>query len=185
MVAKTLPKEAADKPIEIWFQDEARIGQQGTLTRIWAKSGSRPRAPRDQRYNWAYLFGAACPARAVTAAIVVPEANASMMNLHLNAISKAVAPDAHAVVIFDGAGYHRSRALCIPANITLIRLPAYSPELNSAENIWEYLRKNKLSNTVFKSYDDIITKACQAWTFFDKNKPVITSITQRNWAKVN
>ena len=107
------------------------------------------------------------------------------MNLHLEAIAKAVAPDAHAAVIFDGAGYHRSRALRVPANITLIRLPAYSPELNSAENIWEYLRKNKLSNTVFKNYDDIITKACEAWTFFDNNKPAITSITQRNWATVN
>ena len=121
-MAEALPQAAKAKPIEIWFQDEARIGQQGSLTRIWAKRGSRPRAPRDQRYNWAYLFGAACPARAVTAAIVTPEANAEMMNLHLEAISKVVDPCAHAVVIFDGAGYHRSKSLRVPANITLIRL---------------------------------------------------------------
>jgi hypothetical protein len=56
-VAAQLPDHAKDKPIEIWFQDEARIGQQGTLTRVWAKRGTRPRAPRDQRYEWAYIFG--------------------------------------------------------------------------------------------------------------------------------
>ena len=184
-MAQALPVEACGKPLEVWFQDEARIGQQGSLTRVWARRGSRPRAPRDQRYTWAYLFGAACPARAVTAAIVMPEANAAAMNEHLAAISKVVEPNAHAIVVFDGAGYHRSRSLRVPANITLIRLPRYAPELNSVENIWEYLRSNKLSNIVFKSYDDIVDKACQAWCFFDTNKPVVTSVTQRTWANVN
>ena len=68
-----LPPEAAGKPVEIWFTDEARVGQQGTLTRVWAKRGSRPRAPRDRRYEWAYLFGAVCPERSTGAAIVMPE----------------------------------------------------------------------------------------------------------------
>ena len=114
----------------------------------------------------------------------MPEANAGMMNLHLEAISKAVDPAAHAAVLLDGAGYHRSKSLHVPANITLIRLPRYTPELNSAENIWEYLRKNKLSNTVFDSYDDIVDKACEAWNFFDHNKAIVTSVTQRSWANV-
>ena len=108
-----------------------------------------------------------------------------MMNLHLEVISTAVDADAHAIVLFDGAGYHRSRALRVPANITLIRLPRYAPELNSVENIWAYLRGNKLSNIVFNSYDDIVDKACEAWRFFDNNKGVIFSITHRDWANVN
>ncbi len=58
--------------ITLWWQDEARVGQQGTLTRIWAERGSRPRAPRDQRYDWAFLFGAVCPARDAGAALVLP-----------------------------------------------------------------------------------------------------------------
>ena len=154
------------------------------MTRIWARRGSRPRAPRDQRYAWAYLFGAACPATAKTAAIVVPEANAAMMNLHMETISKAVAEGAHAAVLLDGAGYHRSTRLAIPANLTLIRLPRYAPELNAAENIWEYLRKNKLANTVFKTYADIVDKTCEAWTFFAANAHTVTSITNRDWATV-
>ena len=107
------------------------------------------------------------------------------MNLHLDAISKAVALGAHAAVLLDGAGYHRSHRLRVPANITLIPLPRYAPELNSAENIWEYLRKNKLANTVFESYDDIVDKACEAWLFFANDKTSVTAITTRGWATVN
>lgn len=108
-----------------------------------------------------------------------------MMNLHLEVIGKAVEPGAHAAVLLDGAGYHKSQSLRVPENITLIPLPRYAPELNSAENIWEYLRKNKLSNTVFDSYDDILDKACQAWNFFAEDEPSVTSITKRVWATVN
>ena len=114
----------------------------------------------------------------------MPEANAETMNIHLEVIAKAVTPGAHAAVLLDGAGYHRSLRLKVPANLTLIRLPRYAPELNSAENIWEYLRKNRLSNTVFKSYADIVEKACDAWRFFAANKTAVTSITHRQWATV-
>ena len=137
--AKAIPDHAKGKPVEIWFQDEARIGQQGTLTRVWAKRGSRPRAPRDQRYEWAYIFGAVCPARSATAALVLSCANAEAMNLHLTEISKEVAVGAHALLVLDGAGYHQTAALDVPENITLLHLPRYSPELNPVENIWEYL----------------------------------------------
>jgi len=81
---------------------------------------------------------------------VLPRADTPAFNLHLAEISKAVAEGAHAVVILDGAGYHGARQLELPENLTLIRLPPYAPELNSAENIWEYLRKNKLANSISK-----------------------------------
>ncbi len=102
MLAKSLPASANGKPIEVWFQDEARVGQQGTLTRVWAKKGSRPRAPRNRRYDWAYIFGAACPARGTSVALVLPHANAPAFNLHLAEICKAAAKDAHAAVIIAG-----------------------------------------------------------------------------------
>jgi hypothetical protein len=173
------------EPLEIWFQDEARLGQQGTLTRIWAKRGTRPRAPRDQRYEWAYLFGAACPGRSETAGLVLPNANAEAMNLHLKEISRHVVVGAHAALILDGAGYHSKAALQVPENITLVPLPSYSPELNPIENIWEYLRANKLANTVFETYEEIVEKACEAWMFFASDKEKVASITARDWATVN
>ena len=155
------------------------------MTRIWAKRGSRPRAPRDRRYDWAYLFGAACPQRRVAAGLVLPAANAEAMSLHLAAIAAKVAPGSHAVLVLDGAGYHMAATLVIPPNITLVRLPPYAPELNPIENVWEYLRGNTLAITVFEDYDDIVDKACTAWNFFADDPTRIASITSRPWATVN
>jgi len=69
--------------------------------------------------------------------------------------------------------------------ITLLPLPAYSPELNPAENIWAYLRGNKLANTVYETYDEIVDKACEPWMFFANDKERVASIATREWAKVN
>jgi len=58
---KQVKKRFPDKDIQLWFQDEARIGQQGTISRIWADTGSCPRAIRQTNYQWTYLFGSVCP----------------------------------------------------------------------------------------------------------------------------
>jgi hypothetical protein len=129
-VTAALPPEAAGKPVEIWFTDEARIGQQGTLTRVWAKRGSRPRAPRDRRFEWAYLFGAICPERGTGAAIIMPEVNVAAMDEHLAEISRRVSVGAIALLVLDGAGWHSSPRVKVPANIVLLPLPPYAPELN-------------------------------------------------------
>ena len=186
MVAAVIPAHARGKPIEVWWQDEARIGQQGTLTRVWAERGSRPRAPRDQRYDWAYLFGAVCPARDVGAALVLPVADGEAMNLHLAEISRNVTTGSHAVVLLDGAGWHQTGGkLNVPDNISLLKLPAYSPELNPTENVWEYLRQNQLSNRIFKSYDAIVDACCEAWNALTAEPGRIRSIATRAWASIN
>lgn len=130
-----LPAAAAEKAIEIWFQDEARVAQKGTVTYVWARCGTRPRAMQDTRYKWTYLFGALCPQRAVGAGMVMPRANIGAMNLHLAEIAKAVAPGAHAVLVLDGAGWHVSNKLVVTENISLLKLTPYSPELNLIENV--------------------------------------------------
>ena len=149
--------------MEIWFEDEARIGQKNGQVRQWARRGTRPRQPADQRYDNAYLFGAICPARGVGAALALPYADADMMQLHLDEISRHVAQGAHAVLLFDRAGWHTTSKLDVPENITPIFLPSRAPELNPVENVWQYLRQNWLSNTVFENYDAIIDAACEAW----------------------
>ena len=105
----------------------ARVGQQGTLTRVWAKRGSRPRAPRDTRYEWTYLFGAVCPGRGTAAGLVLPFVNTAAMNAHLAEIARTVEPGAHAILVLDGAGWHSSKTLAVPDNISLLPLPPYSP----------------------------------------------------------
>ena len=171
-------------PVEIWFQDEARVGQQGTLAYVWAERGSRPRAPKDLRYEWAYLFGAVCAGRGVGAALVLPHANINAMNLHLAEISRSVTPGAHAVLVCDGAGWHQQGGrLRVPANVTLLHLPPYSPELNPVENIWDYLRDNKLSNSVFDTYDTIVDRCCAAWTWFTEIPDRIKTVAAAPWAR--
>ena len=96
---------------------------------------------RDNRYTSAYLFGAICPARGVGAAVITPAANTAAMNAHLAEISTQIAPGAQAVLLLDRAGWHqRGERLCVPANITLLDLPAYSPELNRIENLWHKIK---------------------------------------------
>ena len=115
---------------------------------------------------------------------MLPEANAEMMGLHLQEISRNVAEGAHAVVVLDGAGWHGAKALAIPDNISLLLLPPYSPELNPIENVWLYLRQNYLSNRVFDDYDAIVEACCDAWRTFTALTDLVTSVTQRAWAKV-
>src|SRR5947209_9861289 len=136
-----------------------RVGQKNKLTYRWAMKGSRPRAAHDQRTQSAYLFGAVCPERGTGAALVLPACNTEAMQLHLDEIATKVAPNAHAILLLDQAGWHGAKALQVPQNISLLPLPPRSPELNGQENIWQFMRQNWLSNRIFKSFDDILDPA--------------------------
>ena len=108
-----------------------------------------------------------------------------MLSLHLAEISQQVAPGSHAVLVLDGAGYHVAEDLALPHNISLLVLPPYAPELNPIENVWQYLRQNKLAITVFDDYEHIVDACCKAWNFFANDKAVVASVTGRSWAAVN
>ena len=148
--------------------------------------GSRPPMVRDNRHDTAYLFGAICPARGVGAAMITPTANTECMNLHLKEISAQVSPGARAALICDGAGWHRRGGeLQQPDNIVMITLPPYAPELNPMENVWAYLRANKLCARVWDSYDAILEACRDAWTFLVNDPDRIRSIGSRDWATVS
>ena len=152
--------------------------------RQWARRGTRPRQPADQRYESAYLFGAICPARGTGAALAMPYADSEAMQLHLEEVSRVVRRGAHAVLLLDRAGWHTSRRLAVPKNITLVFLPSRAPELNPVENVWQYLRQNWLSNRVLDTYDTILEAARDAWRNLLINPTAITSIGHREWASV-
>jgi hypothetical protein len=172
----------AGTAIELWWQDEARIGQKNGITRRWARRGTRPRAPHDQRTKWAYIFGAICPAKGKGAGLVMPWCDTQAMAAHLEEISMAVDPGSHAVLLLDQAGWHSSAKLSIPSNITLLPLPSRSPELNPVENVWQFMRDNWLSNRVFASYDDIVGHCCDAWNKLVDQPWRIMSLGLRRWA---
>jgi hypothetical protein len=166
--------------IEVWFQDEARVGQKGTLTRRWALRGSRPRAIRDHRFKSAYLFGAVCPDRDL--GVVLSRASSEAMDIMLAELSQSVAPGAHAAVLIDGAGYHIAGDLTIPDNITLVRLPPYSPELNAIEKLWQFMRDSFLSHRLCDALDHIIDVCCDAWNRILAEPGRIRSTCGYQWA---
>jgi transposase len=175
-------KGVASGDIELWFGDEARIGQKNKITRRWARRGSRPSAPRDQRTASTYIFGAICPKEGKAVGLILPWCNTAAMNLHLAAISADIAPGRHAALLLDQAGWHLSAKLVVPDNITIVPLPAKCPELNPQENVWQFLRDNWLSNRVFLSADDLVIHCCDAWNKLEAQPWRIMSIGMRDWA---
>ena len=143
--------------------DEARVGQQGTLTRVWAPRGSRPTAVRQTRYEWVYLYAAVEPATGESVALLAPNVDTGTMNAFLAMLASELKPREHAVLILDGAGWHKSRALAVPENVTCLILPPYSPELNPVENLWHYLRSHYLSNRAYADYGALFEAVGAAW----------------------
>jgi len=136
---------------------------------------------KQTEYEWCYLFGAVSPITGESSAILAPTVNTDYMNAHLRFISKQVRPNRHIVLVLDQAGWHMAKALRVPANITLLHLPPYSPELNPTERLWAYLKSHYLSNRVFKDYDDLFEASTQAWNAL--TKPDLQSICHTSWIK--
>jgi transposase len=146
-----------------FFMDEARLGQQGTLTRVWARTGSRPAAVKQTRYEWVYLYAAVEPATGASVALLAPNADTGTFNVFLQMLSRELKDKEHAVLIMDGAGWHKGKRLAVPDNVTCLLLPAYSPELNPVENLWHYLRSHYLSNRAYRDYDHLLDAGGEAW----------------------
>jgi len=181
-VIDVVPDGLGLEAVEVWFQDEARVGQRGTLTRMWAPKGSRPRVIRQQQFEAAYVFGAVCPADGKAAALVMPKANSEGMQHHLDLIAGAVTSGKHAVLVVDRAAWHVTEKLLIPNNLSILPLPPYSPELNPVEQIWQQLRQSDWANRCFKNYDEIIDVCCQAWNTFASQPDIVRKLCSRKWA---
>ena len=183
-MAEVRAKLAPGTPVEVWFQDEMRLGQKNKLTYRWAVEGAGvPELMHDgRRTQSTYLFGAVCPERGAGAALVLPFCNTEAMQLHLDEIAARVSACAHAIVILDQAGWHGAKGLRIPRNLSLLPLPPRAPELNPQENIWQFMRQNWLSNRIFKSFDDIVDHCCYAWNTLINQPWKIMTVARRDWA---
>ena len=176
---------AAEHPeatrVELWFEDEARIGQTGRVTHVWYQKGMRPRGVREHRFASVHLFGAVCPERGTGVALVLPEAKAAMMNLLLAELAGTLPAQTHAVLVLDRAGWHISGDLAVPANLTLLHLPSKSPELNPMANVWQYMRERWLSHRVLPDDKAILDAACDAWNRLVAEPGRLQSLTCFPW----
>jgi DDE superfamily endonuclease len=129
----------------------------------WFTKGVRPAGLCDQRYTWAHLFAAVRPATGQGFALVLPEVSTRAMQGVLDRFAAQLAPDEHAVMLLDQAGWHGAHALAVPGNVTLVSLPPYAPQLNPVERVWLYLRERRLSHRVLAGYDATVDACCHAW----------------------
>jgi hypothetical protein len=149
-----------ERPLLIMAQDEGCFGRISCPTRWWAPPGIRPHAPCQLVREYVYVYAAVAPAQGEMTALILPSADTAMMNLFLEHVSQTFSKY-FIVMQVDGAGWPHSDELVIPSNIRLIGQPAYSPEVNPVEHVWDDLREKYFANRAFPSLDALIEVLCQ------------------------
>ena len=137
----------------------------------------RPPGLADRRFTSLYLLAACRPGTDEAFALALPEATAASMGVFLERFARELAPGVHVALVLDRAGRHVARGLAVPANVTLVPLPPYSPELNPVERVWLYLRERFLSHRVLDGYAAVLDAACRAWNALAAETGRLTSIT--------
>ncbi len=165
--------------MEVWFQDEARFGQQGKIYRIWARKNTRPKRLKQCGFEFCYILGAVNPVSGKKVGLLFSTIDSDVFNIHLKMISRQLKEKRHALVIIDNAGFHRAKNVKVPKNITLLRLPPYSPELNPVERIWAWLKSHYIGNRVFEGFKDMLEIGCLAWGNLSTRH--VKSICRTSW----
>lgn len=131
---------------------------------------------RQTQYDYLWVIAAACPASGASTGIIMPGLDSEAINIFLAEFSRQLAPDVHAVLIWDGAGFHVAKALEAPADVSLIVLPPYSPELNPVENLWHYFRSHYWSNRLYPTWEDLMIAAITAMDVAMNTPSLIKSV---------
>jgi len=135
----------------------------------------RPKVARQVVRESSYVYAAVAPEQGLMTSLILPSANTAMMNLFLAQVAEDFA-DYFIVMQVDQAGWHRAKDLQIPENIRLIFQPAYSPEVNPVEHLWEELREKYLHNRIFSSLEELLEVLCQALTELTEDKQRLRSM---------
>lgn len=162
------------------FQDEARFGRISDIRRCWAPKPLRPVCRAMLTHEYTYAYGAVDVCTGELDSLILPHVNTQCMQLFLNEVS-ARHPDEHIVMVIDGAGWHCSDALQAPDNIYLLTLPAYAPELNPIEHVWDELREKFFHNRAFDSLDALEDQLALALNTLELDPGRISSIVSWPW----
>ena len=157
-------------------EDEGCFGLLSIPRRAWAPPGVRPLAPRQVVREYSYVYAAVAPAQGKMTSLILPYADTKMMSLFLEHVSSTYA-DHFVVMQVDQASWHLTDELTIPENVRLIAQPAYSPELNPVEHVWEELREKHLSNLALASLDEVIDKVCEGLNQLEADPERLRSLT--------
>ena len=157
-------------------QDEGCFGRISRAKRCWAPPGIRPHAPAQVVREYMYAYAAVAPAQRQMISLVLPEASTAMMNLFLEQVGQTFSKY-FILMQVDQAGWHRAKDLVVPENIRLTPQPAYSPELNPVEHIWDELREKYFHNRIFPSLEALIDVLCQGLCHLADDAERLRSLT--------
>lgn len=156
-------------------QDEGRFGCISSPKRAWAPGGMGPKSPKQVVRQSSYVSAAVAPEQGLMTSLILPSADTAMMKLFLAHVARDVADD-FIVMHVDQAGWHRAKDLLIPETIRLLFQPAYSPEVNPVEHLWEDLREKYLHTRVFPSLAELLEVLCQALSELLQDKQRLRSM---------
>lgn len=177
-----LARKHPDKKVELWAEDEARLGLQPILRRQWAGPGERPIALHRRAYRWLYAFHFVHPATGKGFWLLMPEANTGVMSVALAEWVKEVNPraDKLLVLLVDQAGWHLSKDLRVPEGVVLYPLPPYSPELQPTECTWPILRE-ALANRLFENWEVFYETLSERCRWMTRNPWAVAARTAWDW----
>lgn len=153
-----------------------RLGQKGTLTSVWADTGSRPTAPKQGGFKSLHILTAVCPQTGRAEGLISERLNAGIVQTFLDQFATTLPAGTHVALIWDNAGYHLAKTLRVPRSITVVPLPPYSPELNPVENLWHYLRSHHWSNRTYKDLDAVEDAAVAGWRTVCLNEKTLQTV---------
>ena len=159
-------------------QDEAGFGRINKPKPCWCPPNERPAVPCHHIREYRYAFGAVEPLTGESCFLVMPYCNTNCMNVFLQELSKQF-PDDLILLMCDGASWHKSQSLACPANIRLLPIPPYTPDMNPIEQIWKQIRSMGFRNEVFHSLADVVDRLCETICLLSPD--MIMSITGRKW----
>jgi transposase len=181
MLVSTIKKQNTLKlPVSIMFQDEARFGRMSIPVSCWAPMPYRPVVNYSIIRQFRYVYASVCPKQGRLYFMITDKMNTINMNTHLKQISMRKKSE-FIILIVDGASSHTSKNLVIPENISLLKLPPYSPELNPTEQIWRMLRGDYFGNKIFDTVDAAINQARQGLMKMASDHESIIQLTNWPW----
>lgn len=157
-------------------EDEGRFGRISVSHKAWCPAGQRPIAPRQVVRTFIYSYTAVCPTLGKMTSLIMPFSNTEMMTIFLAQVAKDF-KDYFIIMLLDRAGWHRSQELKIPENIRLLYQPAYSPELNPTEHVWDEIREKHFYNRAFESLDEVEETLCKGLNILDRDPDKLKSLT--------
>lgn len=168
--------------MELWAQDEHRLGLKPILRRVWSPRGKRPVVPVRPRYEWLWVYGWVQPATGATEWLLLPTVNTALFNVALEQFAQAVGagPEKQVLVVVDQAGWHRAADVQLPAGVHLEFLPAYCPELQPAERLWP-LTNEGVANQLFPSLDALEEAVAHRLVALMQQPALVRAYTADHW----